>query len=262
MSELPPRSTSRAGGAGAVLVGLFATWQLVALPLANLMQLVPLRPSDPPHEPWVNQYQARGAFTDSEPLQRAADTTGRVLEFWTEASGQEQGWSLFTPGPPPYSVFVATEFEWADGSRDTLFSPFEPRDLEHPPLRPPLIRFRDQHFEMQFVYPVWYASPEAVAERPDLWAAPSNAVRSNRAEIRAWLRWRLNDYLAANPHRTRPVAVVMKHRYISTPPPNAPSAGPHKIEERPYARWHPATDELEAFDAVSARFVSLGEPRP
>ncbi|WP_148087561.1 hypothetical protein [Gemmata obscuriglobus] len=245
-----------------VLVGLFAVWQLVAIPATNLMLLVPLRPSGRPPEPSANTLQARGTFTDSEPLQRTAEAVGRVLEFWTEASGQEQGWSLFTPGPPPYSVFVATEFQWADGSRDTLLSRYEPRDLTRPPLRAPLIHYRDHHFETQFVYPVWYASAEAIAEHPQVWTTLPDEIRASGAEIRAWLRGRLSVYSAANPHRTRPTTVVLKHRYISTPDPKEPADVPRTIEERPYARWHPDTNELEAFDVVAKRFVAVREGNP
>lgn len=246
----------------AVLVGLFATWQLVALPAVNLLNFVPLRPVGAPLEPNLNPYQARGTFTTSEPLQRTADGAGRALELWTEASGQEQGWSLFAPGPPPYSVFVAAELQWADGTRETLLSQYEPRDYAHPPLRAPLVHCRHYHFEVQFVYPVWYASPEAVAERPHMWSDLPDQVRERRPEIRAWLSWRLNEYLTANPRRERPVAMVMKHRYISTPHPNQGPAAPRTVDERPFARWHPATDEVEAFDLITRRFVPLPEAKP
>lgn len=252
----PPPSL--AGRAAAVAVGLFATWQLVALPAANLALFVPLRPVGAPLESTFNPVQARGTFTDAEPVQRAADGAGRVLELWAEASGQEQGWSLFAPGPPPYSAFVAVEFSWADGTSDTLLSDYEPRDPARPPLRAPLIRCRHYHFEVQFVYPAWYASPEAVAEFPQTWADLPDTVRASGAEIRAWLRWRLNDYLAAHPGRGRPVSAVMKHRYIPTPHPGAAADSPRPVAERPYARWRLDRDDLDAFDVVTMRFVPAG----
>lgn len=254
-------SCSCAGRAAGVLVGLFATWQLVSIPAANLMTFVPQRRPGPPLHVCINSYQERGTFTDVEPLQRAADRFGLALELWGELSGEEQGWSLFSPGPPPYSVFVATEFEWPDGTRDTLLSQYEPPDLARPPHRAPLVRFRDYYFEVQFVYPIWYASPEVAAERPHLWADVPVVVHSTGAEIRAWLRRRTNDYLAANPDRPRPSAVVLKHRFISTPRPDRPGE-PRTIEERPYARWRPDTDELEAFDLVAKRYVSAAEVQP
>src|SRR5215218_69019 len=91
----------------AVAVGLFATWQLIYLPAANLIDFVPRRPHGPELEPIRDIYQERGQFTKVEPLQRAAEWTGDVLDFWSEASGQEQGWPLFAQGMPPYSVTPA-----------------------------------------------------------------------------------------------------------------------------------------------------------
>src|SRR5688500_8317223 len=103
-------------------VGLFATWQLVYIPAANLIDFVPRR-TGPPLEPITDNYQKHGTFTTIEPLQRTADRAGDVLDFWSEVSGQEQGWSLFAPGLPPYSVIPAVEFRFADGTSDTLLSP-------------------------------------------------------------------------------------------------------------------------------------------
>ncbi|HEY1190110.1 MAG TPA: hypothetical protein VGE74_20845 [Gemmata sp.] len=246
----------------AVLVGLFATWQLVAIPASNLMHFVPLRPTAAPLRPNLSAHQTRGTFTTHEPLQRAADRAGHALELWTEASGQEQGWSLFAPGPPPYSVFVATEFQWADGTCDTLRSMYEPLDYADPPPRAPIVHSRHYHFEVQFVCPVWYASPEAVARSPRAWADLPAAVGDRREQVRAWLRWRTDEYRAAHPHRGRPVAVVMKHRYVSTPQPGQGARAPRTVEERPFARWRPESDEMDAFDVVTMRFVPLVEANP
>lgn len=240
-----------------VLVGLFAAWQLVYLPAANLIAFVPLRPAVPP-ELIGNPHQERGAFTSVEPLQRTADGIGRALEHWSELSGQEQGWSLFAPGPPPYSVFVAAELQWADGGRETLRSRYEPGDPARPPWRAPVVHSRHYHFEAQLVCQVWYASPDAVARDPAAWAGLPARVGSSRAEIRAWLAWQLNTYCAAHPHREPPVAVVLKHRYISTPDPGAPAGAPRTVAERPFARWRVGEDEMDAFDVVTMRFRPLG----
>lgn len=114
---------------------------------------------------------------------------------------------------------------------------------------------------MQFVYPVWYASPELVAAHPELWADLPEFVRTWRNEIRAWLGWRLTEYLAANPHRDRPRAVIMKHRYIPTPRPGEVRHTPQAVTERPFARWWPESDALDAFDVTLTRFVSVeGKP--
>ncbi|MBY0460261.1 MAG: hypothetical protein K2V38_23340, partial [Gemmataceae bacterium] len=233
----PHPTPSGAGRLLGALVGLFAAWQLVYLPVANLIVFVPMRPTSAPVEPIVNPYQAKGTFTNSEPLQRTAEGAGRVVELWSEFSGQEQGWSLFAPGTPPYSVFTAVEFAWADGTTETLLSQYEPRDYLNPPARAPLVHNRHYNFEVQFVYPVWYAGPEAVAEHPEHWADLPDVVRSLQSELRAWLGWRLKEYLAQNPERSRPRSVTLKHRYISTPKPTEPTDAPRTVVERPFARW-------------------------
>jgi hypothetical protein len=252
-----------------VAVGLFAVWQLISLPAANLIDFVPRRPSGPELEPIGDPYQAQGTFTSVEPLQRAAEWTGDVLDFWSEASGQEQGWSLFAPGPPPYSLIPAAEFRFADGTSDTVLSPYEPADKLNPRLRPPLVHNRPFNFEAQFIFPVWYAPPKAVAE---LYASPEevaklpesyrdlpDSVRVLRGPIRAWLAWQFKEYRAAHPDRPVPTEVILKHRYIPTPKPGEPRGWTQPVAERPYARWRPADDVLEAYDAVHGLFVPVGE---
>jgi hypothetical protein len=254
----------------AVAVGLFATWQLVYLPAANLIHFVPRR-MGPPTEPITNLYQARGTFTSDEAVQRAAEAAGDALDFWSEVSGQEQGWSLFAPGMPPYSVFPAAELHFADGTSETLLSRYEPVDKVNPPLRPPLVNNRPFNIEVQLIYPVWFApppevakpyvSPEELAELPGEYRALPNTARKWRGLVRAWLAWRLDEYRAAHLERGAPVAVVLKHRFIPTP---KPSGGePHgwltPAVERPYAKWYPADNRYEVYDVLNERFVPVEE---
>lgn len=213
----------------AVVVGLFATWQLIFLPAANLIEFVPRR--------------------------GAAEVAGGALDFWSEVSGQEQSWSLFAPGFPPYTVAPAAEFQFADGTSDTALSPFEPRDKLNPPARPPLLDNRVFNIEAQLVYPVWFASPEAVASAPDRYRDLPDKALARRGAVRAWLALRLKEYRAAHPNGPDPVAVVLKHRYIPTPHPGAARGWTLPVEERPFARWFPETDAYEAFDAVQKRWV-------
>jgi hypothetical protein len=241
----------------AAAVGLFAAWQLVYLPAANLIDFVPRRTHGSELEPVSDTYQAKGRFTTVEPLQRAAEYTGDVLDFWSEVSGQEQGWSLFAPGTPPYSLIPAAEFHFADGTSDTLLSPYEPADKRHPGLRPPLVNNRPFNFEAQFIYPVWYAPPEAVEQYPHLYRDLPDGVRAWRKPIRAWLAWRLKEYRAARPDRPGPTEVILKHRYIPTPRPGELPEWTRPPEERPFARWRPADDSLDAYDAVNKRFVPV-----
>ncbi len=238
----------------AVVVGLFASWQLVFLPAANLIDFVPRR-LGPPLEPIRDGYQEPGTFTSVEPLQRTAEVTGDVLDFWSEFSGQEQGWSLFAPGFPPYTVTPAAEFVFADGTSDTALSPHEPLDKRNPRMRPPLLNNRVFNIEAQLIYPVWFAPPEAVESAPDQYRRLPNTARTWRGVMRAWLALRLKEYRAAHPDGPEPVAVILKHRFIPTPHPGAPRGWTLPIEERPYAKWFPATDAYEAYDAVQKQWV-------
>jgi hypothetical protein len=258
--------------AAAVLVGLFATWQLIYLPGANLIDFVPRR-MGPPLEPSDDPYQVRGTFTSCQPLQRGAEWAGDALDFWTEVSGQEQGWSLFAPGLPPYSVFPTVEFRFADGTTDTLASPYEPADKAHPPLRPPLVNNRPFNFESQFNYPVWYAPPEEIAARytpprpadgtlpPEYVTYLRTAYRTMQTDarllrgvVRTWLAWRLKMYRAAHPERGEPVEVVLKHRFVPTSKPEEPCTWTHPVVERPFAKWRPADESYEVYDPVDKLF--------
>lgn len=252
----------------AVGVGLFATWQFLFLPAANLIDFVPRRLHGPDLEPINDQYQAHGTFTRVEPLQRAAEYTGDVLDFWSEVTGQEQGWSLFAPGTPPYSVFPAVEFRFADGTSDTMLSEFEPADKRNPALRLPLLDNRYFNYEAQFTHAVRFAPPEEVAK---LYVPAEDAakvreyfrdlpdtVRAWRKPIRAWLAWRLKEYRAAHPDREMPVEVILKHRYVPTPKPVEPPEWTRPVQERPYVRWRPANDSFEAYDIVKEQFVPVG----
>jgi hypothetical protein len=267
MPDSPTAATSPPRRAHAVAVGLFASWQLAFLPAANLIHFVPLRPTGTERGPGANAHQQEGAFTTAEPLQRAAEYAAAALDLWSGASGQEQGWSLFAPGTPPYSVFLATEFHFADGTRETVRSEFEPADRRNPAPRAPLVGNRPFNNQEQLIYAVMFLPPEEVAE---LYVPPEalanlrechrelpKAARANRGPARAWLKWQAKQYAAAHPGRGAPVVAILKHRYIPTPKPGEPAEWTRPVVERPFIRWRPADDSLEGYDAAGGRFVPL-----
>ncbi len=245
----------------AVGVGVFATWQLLYLPAANIIDLIPRRLHGPPLEPIGDTYQKTGRFTSFEPLQRSAEIAGAILDFWSEISGQEQGWSLFAPGPPPHSVFPAVELRFADGRCETLLSPFEPLDKRHPPVRVPLLYTHVFNIEAQLTYPVWYAAPELVAEHPEWFSDWPDFVRAWQKPIRAYLAWRLEHYRAAHPDSEWPTEVILKHRYVRSPRPDEPPQWADPPHERPFAKWRPAEDAMEAFDVTTQCFVPVEASR-
>jgi hypothetical protein len=239
-----------------VLVGLFALWQLGSLVAGNLIDFVPRRPGlgdDPP----LDLLQERGEFTHVEPLQRSAELVGDVLDGWGELTGQKQGWSLFAPGLPPHTLLPAAEFRFPDGTSDTVLSRFEPADLANPPARAPLIHDREFNFEFQLVVPAWFASDEVLTETPQAGAHLTAAVRDRHRPILAWLRWQLRRYQEAHPERGTPSEVILMLRYIPTPRPGQPRDLTKLITQRPFARWKPGTEMIEAFDPATRRFVLL-----
>ncbi|MCS6864917.1 MAG: hypothetical protein RMJ56_05995 [Gemmataceae bacterium] len=251
----PPR------GGLAIAVGFFATWQLIYIPAANVIDLIPRRLNEPPLEPIRDTYQKTGTFTSLEPLQRAAEIAGDILDFWSEISGQEQGWSLFAPGPPPHSVFPAVELHFPDGRCETLLSPFEPLNKQHPPPRLPLLYTHVFNIEAQLTYPVWYAAPELVAEHPEWFTDWPAFVQAWQKPIRAYLAWRLRQHQMANSPQQWPAEVILKHRYVRSPRPGEAPHWTHPVFERPFARWRPADDTMEAFDVMTQRFVLVEAKR-
>ena len=110
--------------------------------LANLFEFLPRRATPADHYPELSTTQRWGRFTDVEPVQRASEVAGDVFALYGEVSGQEQGWNMFTPGFPPYTVTPAAELRFPDGTTDRVPSRFEPADPSKPRPRAPMIRDR------------------------------------------------------------------------------------------------------------------------
>jgi hypothetical protein len=247
-----------------VAVGVFALWQLVYLPAANVIDFVPRRPGPTDLHPEMRLFQTRGTFTANERLQTAAEKVGNVLDFWGELTGQEQGWSLFAPGFPPHTIFPAVEFRFPDGTAETLRSPFEPADLTDLPARAPLVHNRMYSVEVQFSVAGWFCTNESLADRPEVWQKvwPEFARDGHRHTL-AWLKWRLKAFQKSHPDRGEPGEVILKFRYIPTPLPSEPRGWAKPAFERPFARWNPAAPPqpgvlpLEGYDPVAKQFVPL-----
>jgi hypothetical protein len=252
------------------LVGGFALWQLVVIPLVNLFEFVPLRPTRFDTDPPIETAQRWGRFTESERLQQAAEGVGYFLAAWAEATGQDQGWIMFTPGFPPHTVVLAAEFRFPDGTTDRSCSRFYPADLANPRPRWPVIDDREFNFEANIFMLAWDCDPRSLAERPEEWKKLPERVRENEHLVTAWLRWQSNRYRAAHPEKPEPTEVVLLLHYIPTPLPGEPADWTRRPAfERPFARWCPgALPEpdfmaVEGFDPVANRFVRLKQwPRP
>jgi hypothetical protein len=269
MPDGPPEPAPRPGILP-WLVGLFALWQLAFIPLANVSEFIPRRPLSPDDTPQTNPNQRWGQYTHVEPLQSATEFAGDVFAFWGEASGQDQGWSMFTPGFPPHTLLPVIELRFPDGTTDRIYSRFEPPDLANPRPRAPLVGDRVFNFEVQFTIPGWFCDEKSLAARPEYWSQLPERVRDRERPLTRWLAWQVKQYRAAHPNKPEPIEVVLLHRYIPTPLPREPRGWTHKPPfERPFARWFPtATPEpgylaLEGFDPVAGRWVKLkagGQP--
>jgi hypothetical protein len=257
-NDLPPPA-----GPGLLpwLVGLFAVWQLAFPLLANLMEFVPLRPTAYDTDPPIETTQRWGRFTDVEPVQRAGEALGYTIAAWGEATGQEQGWNMFTPAFPPYTVVPVAEYHFPDGTTDRLASRFDPPDPAHPRSRFPMVYDREFNYEANVFMLAWHCHPETLREQPEAWARLPERVRENESLVTRWLGWKTRRYAAAHPEKPAPTEVVLVLRYIPTP---LPDGRPHPPGfERPFARWFPAGPPrpgylpLDGYDPVAERFVPL-----
>lgn len=258
---MPDNSPAPRSGPLPWLVGLVALWQLAFAPLANLWEFVPRRPTPADHYPELSTTQRWGRFTDAESLQRASEIAGDALAFYGEASGQEQGWNMFTPDFPPHTVVPVAELHFADGTTARVASRFDPPDVAHPRPRWPLVHDREFNFEANITMLGWHAEPDAVAARPEVWRKLPDRVRDNHELIAHWLKWKTHVYRAVHPDAPEPVAVVLIFRYIPTPLPSDPTAPRKPTFERPFARRFPG-GSLDGYDPVAEQFIPLKAVTP
>jgi hypothetical protein len=251
------------------LVGLFALWQLAFVPLTNLLEFVPLRKPDDAG-PTVDSTQTWGQFTRFEPAQWSVEFLAGVLAAWGQATGQDQGWNMFTPEFPPNTVVLVTELKFPDGASDRVPSRFAPGP-SGARARPPLLHDREFNFEANVFMLAWQWGPGAEQDKKlDLGRQMPETARVNADLLMRYLEWQARRYRAAHPDRPAPSEVVLLLRYIPTPLPGEDTGGPREpVFERPFARWRPgrAPEEgllpLEGYDPVARRFVPLeGWGRP
>jgi hypothetical protein len=258
----PPTPPAPSRGVLPWLVGAFALWQLASLFLANMFEFVPLRQTASDIDPPVETPQRWGRFTSNEALQSAAETVGYALASWTELTGQEQGWNMFTPGFPPQTVVPAVELRFADGTTARAYSRFEPPDPRNPRPRWPLVHDREFNYEANIFMLAWHCTPQTLAERPDEWRALPEKVRENDSLLIKWLTWRVREFRSSHPDK-QPVEAVLVLRCFPTPLPDNPSAPPEPMYERPFARLvldrdpQPGELPLEGYDPVAGEWVRL-----
>jgi len=109
-----------------------------------------------------------------------------LFQPWESATGNRQGWALFTRGLMPNAVFASVELERADGEILVVRSEFEPPSKEA--FRTPLFGNRAFNSEIVLTLEAEYYTPESVAERPDEWRTILHeAAPRKRAAFTAYL---------------------------------------------------------------------------
>jgi hypothetical protein len=246
--------------APSVLLGVFILFELIYLPAANVIKLVPLRLPESRGE-LDDDIQLRGkAYV--EPVQRALDGLGAAMCRWGELTGQAQGWSLFAPlfghqaSLPAVHIFTASSL---------IHSPFRPDNPEVYVRWPePSCRLFNYEYRLALLYWTW--TQKSFDENPDEWqrAALERVRRQNRSMV-AYMQWRVNKYLRSHPGSVVPTAVLLSAEMIPSPPPESPWAFRAVERFRHLAYWFPATPSppgclpVAASDPISMRWVWLPE---
>ncbi|HKB34831.1 MAG TPA: hypothetical protein VKD72_00150, partial [Gemmataceae bacterium] len=195
-----------------ILLGMFVLWQMIFLPAYNGLdqteairkrlseerreggtwwQVVTCVPGlEPLIEEWLNKstnHDDKGRIGNLLREQR------RVVQWWAQTTGQEQGWGLFAPNAVDYSAFPSLELRWDDLERGraahepvVLASANQPRDRRR------YLRFggfRLRRIDSQFEVDTTELSPEQI----------KGMVSEDSARIRAFLHWRLARFRREHP---------------------------------------------------------------
>ncbi len=220
--------------------GLFVAWQLVFILASNVLFLVYQ----------VAMRQAGGAPG------AAVTFLSRATGPYAEATGQLQGWSLYSPDVPHRVGLAVTELRWADGRSIKLPPSNEPEDLNHFFRAPGEGRMLNYEAHLRLVLLTW--TPEDAAEHPDLWRGlVADELRRRSSAMQAYLAWQRDRHLRRHPGEAPPGELVLWVRLYDIPPPGTTPwtwPGPTQV---PLARWRPGREPgpgylpLEMYDVIA-----------
>jgi hypothetical protein len=245
-----------------VLLGMFVLFQVVFLPLANLMQFVPREL--PAEKGELNIHvQREGTVSNQRWLQEGINGLGSALDRWSELSGQGQVWSLFAPDFGKQSIFPEVQFNAANGQlwRVTIRSKRIPGDPAHY-FRWPSSSSRPASYEFLLTSVYWYYTPESLEARPNEWRdAVLGRVREQQRSLQAYFRLQVRLLRMTSKDIPDPDEVILRVRIIPSPEPGSTIARPALT--MPLARWFPGKFPdpdflpVEAYDPVAKQFVQL-----
>jgi hypothetical protein len=250
-----------------VLLGLFVLFQVIYLPLANLMQLVPRELPEHRGELDIG-VQREGTASQIRPVQQAINGLGTAIDRYAEVSGQTQAWSLFAPDFAVQSINLVTSIRCRDGGRETVFT--LEQDVPSNPdryFRWPRPDSRRIAYEFLLAAVYWRFSEESLQQRGAEWReAVLERVRAQQRSLQAYFNWELRRFRDAHPDQPAPFEIVLSVRILPSPKPGEAGRGPTLI--MPLTRWFPDREvgqgflPIEAFDPVAKEFVRLPVAEP
>jgi hypothetical protein len=241
-------------GIKSILLGLFVLFQLIYLPLSNLIQFVPRDMPKPTGEFDIRK-QREGTVTDNQQIQGAINGVGTFLDRYGELSGQVQYWSLFAPEFGRQTIFPVVEFEFGDGDERYRMR-FEPHYLRTDPssyLRWPRPDSRLVGYEFLLASVYWDYSEDSLRENGPVWRdAIREHVRRQQKPLDAYFRFSLAMLKRQHPDLPEPHAGVLRVWIHPSPKPGESNRPP--AYSMPLARGTPQS-AIEAYDPIEKSFV-------
>jgi hypothetical protein len=227
-------SGHRTGGRSlpSLLLGIFILWELLYLPAANVIKLLPVRLAAHKGE-LDDEVQLPADESAHGPAQAVRDGLAFGLSRWGELTGQTQGWALFAPtfGHQASLPVVAIQQPGALlPVRVQLQSPFKPVD-PHVYFRSlwPSCRLFNYEYRLALLFWRWdnekMSNGSYFSEHREEWRqAAFQRVRWQNRSMQAYMRWRVDKYLRENPQAIAPATVALGVETIPSPPPDSPFA--------------------------------------
>jgi len=247
-------------------LGIFVLFQLVYLPLANLIQLLP-REMPPARGELDSPAQREGTASDVRPIQEAINGMGTAVDHWGELSGQTQRWSLFAPDVSRQSCFPVMKF-YCVGPDEFATATFKPDIAAEPDhyIRLPSPPCRLYAYESLLAVVFGNFNEQSLAEHPEQWrqAIRERTLRQQKS-LEAYFRWNLDLFKKRYPDEPAPVEMVLRVLIIPAPKPGE-SDRPASFEV-PLARWRPSEASrpgyapFDVYDPVAKEFFPLSTNR-
>lgn len=240
------------------LLGFFVVFQFVYLPLSNYIKMVPVRIPEQ-HGELTDDQQRRRADTAPcrEPFQTIVDTTSWCCSRWADVSGQIQCWALFASCSERAS-FPIVELHWPDDQRREpvrITSHFQPSDATNYFFWPePCCRVWNYEYRMTVFHMA--ATRKLLPDDEQYRRLCLENVRDMRRSMSAYLRFKVDRYLAAHPGTPRPDHATLLARIMPNPSPGQSYRDRPPAFDVPVARWVPDSI-LQAWDTTKQVFVGL-----